>query len=167
MFIVSFRADAIESTDDPQGSPSADRTSANIEEFKKELILKREARQRAIAAVSSEMERLRRELDAEKEAHSETSRMLELLRSAQNDARARTNTADDSLKKTREKDQKPNEHELAAKRLEAQRLTSVLKVNLSNVFLQIFTFVKSKSIYQIISDEPENFERLLSNFYRY
>ncbi|KAK9302939.1 hypothetical protein QLX08_005208 [Tetragonisca angustula] len=121
--------DAIESTDDPQGSPSADRTSANIEEFKKELILKREARQRAIAAVSSEMERLRRELDAEKEAHSETSRMLELLRSAQNDARARTNTADDSLKKTREKDQKPNEHELAAKRLEAQRLTSVLKIS--------------------------------------
>ncbi|XP_043520029.1 227 kDa spindle- and centromere-associated protein-like isoform X3 [Frieseomelitta varia] len=121
--------DAIESTDDPQGSPPADRTSGNIEEFKKELILKREARQRAIAAVSSEMERLRRELDAEKEAHSETSRMLELLRSAQNDARARTNTADDSLKKTREKDQKPNEHELATQRLEAQRLTSVLKIS--------------------------------------
>ncbi|CAD1469927.1 unnamed protein product, partial [Heterotrigona itama] len=121
--------DASESTDDPQESPPADRTSANIEEFKKELILKREARQRAIAAVSSEMERLRRELDAEKEAHSETSRMLELLRSAQNDAQARTNAADDSLKKTREKDQKPNGHELAAQRLEAQRLTSVLKIS--------------------------------------
>ena len=77
------------------------------------------------------MERLRRELDAEKEAHSETSRMLELLRSAQSNAQARTNAADDCLKKTREKDQKPNEHELAAQRLEAQRLTSVLKVNLS------------------------------------
>ncbi|XP_043272751.1 uncharacterized protein PFB0765w isoform X2 [Venturia canescens] len=57
--------------------------TSNMEEFRKELSLKREARQRAIAAVSSEMDRLRRELDAEKEAHSETSRVLDLLKSGQ------------------------------------------------------------------------------------
>ena len=55
------------------------------EDFKKVLILKREARQRAIAAVSSEMERLRKELDAEKVAHSETSKIVELLKSAQSE----------------------------------------------------------------------------------
>lgn len=52
----------------------------NLEEFRKDLSVKREARQRAIAAVSSEMERLRKELDAEKEAHSETSKILDLLK---------------------------------------------------------------------------------------
>ncbi|XP_033200367.2 uncharacterized protein LOC117162655 isoform X2 [Bombus vancouverensis nearcticus] len=118
----------IESIDDPQESPPVDRTT-NIEDFKKELIMKREARQRAIAAVSSEMERLRRELDAEKEAHSETSRMLDLLRSAQKDEQAQTIAANDRLKKSREKDQRASEHELAAQRLEAQRLTSILKIS--------------------------------------
>ncbi|XP_068972461.1 myosin heavy chain, cardiac muscle isoform isoform X2 [Bombus flavifrons] len=118
----------VESIDDPQESPPVDRTT-NIEDFKKELIMKREARQRAIAAVSSEMERLRRELDAEKEAHSETSRMLDLLRSAQKDEQAQTIAANDRLKKSREKDQKASEHELAAQRLEAQRLTSILKIS--------------------------------------
>ena len=68
------------------------------EEFKKELILKREARQRAIAAVSSEMERLRRELDAEKVAHSETSKILELLKSAQ--TQLPTSTTDEDESKT-------------------------------------------------------------------
>lgn len=50
------------------------------EEFKRELLMKREARQRAIAAVSSEMERLRSELEAEKSAHSETKVLLEKLK---------------------------------------------------------------------------------------
>lgn len=131
--ITLLQTGPIESIDDPQESPPVDRTT-NIEDFKKELIMKREARQRAIAAVSSEMERLRRELDAEKEAHSETSRMLDLLRSAQKDEQAQTIAANDRLKKSREKDQKASEQELAAQRLEAQRLTSILKVNFSSVF---------------------------------
>lgn len=117
------------SIDNPQESPPTDRTP-NIEEFKKELTLKREARQRAIAAVSSEMERLRRELDAEKEAHSETSRVLDLLRSAYNDPQSQTQAsgADGTLRRSRIKDQKPDEQELAVKRMEAQRLSSILKV---------------------------------------
>lgn len=121
--------DPIESIDDPQESPPIDRAT-NIEEFKKELTLKREARQRAIAAVSSEMERLRRELDAEKEAHSETSRVLDLLRSAQSDSHSQVqpNTVDVNIKRSRIKNQQPDEQELAAKRVEAQRLSSVLKV---------------------------------------
>ncbi|CAL7934120.1 unnamed protein product [Xylocopa violacea] len=119
-------AGPIESIDDPQESPPADR--ANIEEFKKELTLKREARQRAIAAVSSEMERLRRELDAEKEAHSETSRVLDLLRSAQSDDQARTSVDEDS-KKSRSREEKQEDRELASQRVEAQRLTSILKVS--------------------------------------
>ncbi|CAK9830074.1 hypothetical protein ANTRET_LOCUS7312 [Anthophora retusa] len=118
----------IESIDDPQESPPADR-AANIEEFKKELTLKREARQRAIAAVSSEMERLRRELDAEKEAHSETSRMLDLLRSAQNDAQAQKSAADENTEKSTGKDQKEEEEKLTVQRLEAQRLMNILKVS--------------------------------------
>ncbi|XP_054003809.1 uncharacterized protein LOC128889830 isoform X1 [Hylaeus anthracinus] len=119
-----------EDVDDLQASPATDRAN-NIEEFKKELTLKREARQRAITAVSSEMERLRRELDAEKEAHSETSRVLDLLRSAQNDDRTQPQTSETngSSRKSRIRDQKPDEHELAMKRVEAQRLTSVLKVS--------------------------------------
>ena len=117
------------SIDNPQESPPTDRTP-NIEEFKKELTLKREARQRAIAAVSSEMERLRRELDAEKEAHSETSRVLDLLRSAHNDPQSQVQAsgADGNLRRSRIKDQKPDEQELAVKRMEAQRLSSILKV---------------------------------------
>ncbi|XP_076628642.1 uncharacterized protein LOC143345421 isoform X2 [Colletes latitarsis] len=119
-----------EDVDDAEGSLPPDRTT-NIEEFKKELTLKREARQRAITAVSSEMERLRRELDAEKEAHSETSRVLDLLRSDQNDPRAQQETgeADGNFTRTRLKDSKPDERELETKRVEAQRLTSVLKVS--------------------------------------
>ncbi|XP_043797390.1 trichohyalin-like isoform X4 [Apis laboriosa] len=118
----------IESIDDPQESPPTDR-AMNIEEFKKELTLKREARQRAIAAVSSEMERLRRELDAEKEAHSETSRMLDLLRSAQNDAQAQTSVVNNTLKRCTDIDQKQDERDLAMQRLEAQRLSNILKIS--------------------------------------
>ncbi|XP_076288733.1 uncharacterized protein LOC143213091 isoform X2 [Lasioglossum baleicum] len=122
--------DPIDTMANSQVSPPVDRAT-NIEEFKKELTLKREARQRAIAAVSSEMERLRRELDAEKEAHSETSRVLDLLRSAQNDSQtqAQGGKADGSIKRSRFRDPKPDEQELAMKRVEAQRLTHILKVS--------------------------------------
>ncbi|XP_076643253.1 uncharacterized protein LOC143353654 isoform X2 [Halictus rubicundus] len=122
--------DPIDTMANSQVSPPADRAT-NIEEFKKELTLKREARQRAIAAVSSEMERLRRELDAEKEAHSETSRVLDLLRSAQNDSQtqAQGGKADGSIRRSRFRDPKPDEQELAMKRIEAQRLTYILKVS--------------------------------------
>ena len=122
--------DSMGSIDNPQESPPTDRTP-NIEEFKKELTLKREARQRAIAAVSSEMERLRRELDAEKEAHSETSRVLDLLRSAHNhpQSQVQASGADENLRRSRIKDQKPDEQELTVKRMEAQRLSSILKVS--------------------------------------
>ena len=128
ILIYYFLIGPIESIDDPQESPPTDR-AMNIEEFKKELTLKREARQRAIAAVSSEMERLRRELDAEKEAHSETSRMLDLLRSAQNDAQAQTSVVNNTLKRCTDIDQKQDERDLAMQRLEAQRLFNILKVN--------------------------------------
>lgn len=122
--------DRIDATANSQTSSPADRAT-NIEEFKKELTLKREARQRAIAAVSSEMERLRRELDAEKEAHSETSRVLDLLRSAQNDSQTQPQAgkADESVRRSRFRDPKPDEQELAMKRVEAQRLTYILKVS--------------------------------------
>ncbi|XP_046140976.1 golgin subfamily B member 1 isoform X2 [Osmia bicornis bicornis] len=119
----------LEPTDGSQGNASTERAT-NLEEFKKELTLKREARQRAIAAVSSEMERLRRELDAEKEAHSETSRVLDLLRSAQNDSQAEgQRNVDESLKRSRIRDQKPDEQEVITKRVEAQRLSNILKVS--------------------------------------
>nr|XP_033329704.1 centrosome-associated protein CEP250 isoform X1 [Megalopta genalis] len=120
--------DPIDSIDTSQEGPPNDRTT-NIEEFKKELTLKREARQRAIAAVSSEMERLRRELDAEKEAHSETSRVLDLLRSAQNDSQSQAQASKDDGRRSRFRDPKPDEQELAMKRVEAQRITHVLKVS--------------------------------------
>ncbi|CAD6228727.1 GSCOCG00006520001-RA-CDS, partial [Cotesia congregata] len=87
----------------------------SLEEFKKDLSMKREARQRAIAAVSSEMERLRRELDAEKEAHSETSRILDLLKSQSENA---------SRKNWKDEWQGTN-----SVHLDAQRLTDVLKVS--------------------------------------
>jgi uncharacterized protein with von Willebrand factor type A (vWA) domain len=99
-----------------------------MEEFKKELSLKREARHRAIAAVSSEMERLRRELDAEKEAHSETSSTLALLRSARSDSQ---DLGSDSKSAAREREarERADENEKELRRAEAQRLTNTLKVS--------------------------------------
>jgi len=99
-----------------------------MDEFRKELTLKREARHRAIAAVSSEMERLRRELDAEKEAHSETSSMLAQLRSAHNNPQDLAN--DDFVKATMKEQERKHadESEKALKCAEAQRLTRILKV---------------------------------------
>ncbi|XP_078038975.1 uncharacterized protein LOC144471105 [Augochlora pura] len=120
--------DSIDPIDTSQESPPIERATT-IEEFKKDLMLKREARQRAIAAVSSEMERLRRELDAEKEAHSETSRVLDLLRSAQNDSESEGQAGKVDGWRSRFRDPKPDEQDLAMKRVEAQRITYVLKVS--------------------------------------
>ena len=90
------------------------------EEFKKELMLKREARQRAIAAISSEMDRLRQELEAEKVAHSETAQLLENLKQTQIKSVIESKTeANNDLEKT---DQKTLD------RAEALRLSDLLKV---------------------------------------
>ncbi|CAL1677764.1 unnamed protein product [Lasius platythorax] len=122
--------DAVDSIDDISESTSnSDRASAGIEEFKKELTLKREARHRAIAAVSSEMERLRRELDAEKEAHSETLSMLTLLRSAHGDLDLATGGFAKSTMKQQGEDKRLDESEKVLRRAEARRLTSTLKVS--------------------------------------
>lgn len=100
-----------------------------MEEFKKELTLKREARQRAIAAVSFEMERLRQELDAEKKAHSKTSSMLALLRST-GDNSQNLDFANDDFVKAKERGERKHdeENEKATRRAEALRLTNTLKV---------------------------------------
>lgn len=52
-------------------------TSPLNEEFWKELAVKREARQKAIAGISNEMERLKRELETERSAHAETKKLLD------------------------------------------------------------------------------------------
>jgi len=106
---------------------TVDRAAINMEEFKKELSLKKEARHRAIAAVSSEMERLRRELDVEKEAHSETSSMLALLRSTRSDSLDLGNSK--STSREREAHERADENEKELRRAEAQRLTNTLKVS--------------------------------------
>lgn len=130
-----YVVDAVDSIDDISESASnTDRTSANIEEFKKELTLKREARHRAIAAVSSEMERLRRELDAEKEAHSETLSILALLRSAHGDLDLATGDFAKSTMKQQEDDKSSDESEKILRRAEARRLTSTLKVKLYSLY---------------------------------
>lgn len=104
----------------------------NLEEFKKDLSMKREARQRAIAAVSSEMERLKKELDAEKVAHSETSKILDILKTQADNGSScnnvelqyievSTNTPDDwNDKSTKQSSNLIQQN--------AQRLTDVLKV---------------------------------------
>jgi len=118
----------IDSIDDvPESTSKPNCAASSMDEFRKELSLKREARHRAIAAVSSEMERLRKELDAEKEAHSETSSMLAQLRSAHSNPQDLAN--DDFVKATKEQQRKhADENEKALKRAEAQRLTRILKV---------------------------------------
>lgn len=88
-----------------------------LEDFKKDLCLKREARQRAIAAVSSEMDRLRRDLDAEKEAHSETSKVLDLLKTQAETAAEKPEVPEPPL---------PSANALQR---DAQRLTDVIKVS--------------------------------------
>nr|CAD7267920.1 unnamed protein product [Timema shepardi] len=56
------------------------RVAEEIERFKAEMSIKREARQRAISAVSSEMERLRSELNSEREARQHVVEEYEKLR---------------------------------------------------------------------------------------
>ncbi|XP_071646902.1 uncharacterized protein [Temnothorax longispinosus] len=125
--------DDIDSIDDiPESASNPNCASASMDEFRKELTMKREARHRAIAAVSSEMERLRRELDAEKEAHSETSSMLAQLRSAHSNPQDLDLANRDFAKATmkeREEHKHADENEKALKRVEAQRLTRTLKVS--------------------------------------
>lgn len=72
------------------------------------------------------MERLRRELDAEKEAHSETLSMLTLLRSAHGDLDRTGNFAKSIMKQA--EDKCLDESEKVLKCAEARRLTSTLKV---------------------------------------
>ncbi|XP_018309288.1 interaptin isoform X5 [Mycetomoellerius zeteki] len=126
--------DIVDSIDDiSENTSNPNRADSSMDEFRKELTLKREARHRAIAAVSSEMERLRRELDVEKKAHSETSSMLAQLRSVYSNRDPQDlDLANDSFVKTTMKEQERNhtdESEKALKRAEAQRLTRVLKVS--------------------------------------
>ncbi|XP_050464364.1 interaptin isoform X2 [Cataglyphis hispanica] len=127
---VENAIDVFDSIDDiSENASNTDCTSANIEEFKKELTLKREARHRAIAAVSSEMEKLRKELDAEKEAHSETLSMLTLLRSVHGDLDLTTGDFAKSTMKQQRNDKSLDESEKVMRRAEARRLTSTLKVS--------------------------------------
>ncbi|KAL6447187.1 hypothetical protein ACFW04_001471 [Cataglyphis niger] len=127
---VENAIDVVDSIDDiSENASNTECTSANIEEFKKELTLRREARHRAIAAVSSEMERLRKELDAEKEAHSETLSMLTLLRSVHGDPDFMTDDFAKSTMKQQKNDKSLDESEKVMRRAEARRLTSTLKVS--------------------------------------
>lgn len=132
----------IEGVSESTSNPNC--AAASMDEFRKELTLKREARHRAIAAVSSEMERLRRELDAEKEAHSETSSMLAQLRSAYSNPQD-LDLANDGFAKATMKEQEERKHaeesEKALKRAEVQRLTRILKV----LFI-IHFMLQSKSV---------------------
>nr|KAF7404332.1 hypothetical protein H0235_015026 [Vespula pensylvanica] len=123
--------DCTQSTDNiSEGSTTADRAIGGLDLFKKELILKREARQRAIAAVSSEMERLRQELEAEKEAHSETSRVLDLLRSTQaGNQNDNSMISDRNGKRSKSIDEDSDDNEMLIRRIEVQRLSSILKVS--------------------------------------
>ncbi|KYN04778.1 PREDICTED: myosin-10 isoform X2 [Cyphomyrmex costatus] len=122
--------DIVESIDDISNPNPA---SSSMDEFRKELTLKREARHRAIAAVSSEMERLRGELDAEKKSHSETSNMLTQLRSVCSNRNPQyLDSANSDFVKTMMKEEErkhTDESEKALKRAEAQRLTRILKVS--------------------------------------
>lgn len=106
--------------------------------------MKREARQRAIAAVSSEMERLRKELDAEKEAHTETTRILDILRSAQgniNDGKGVEVTSSTCEMLELQLAEERKEHSQHVRRMEAQRLTNTLKARQFTLFEDIAIIV--------------------------
>lgn len=151
-----YAIDVIDSIDDlPENTSNSSCAAANMDEFRKELTLKREARHRAIAAVSAEMERLKRELDAEKEAHSETSNMLAQLRSIHSNPQdldlANGGFVKATMKEQEERKQK-DESEKVLKRAEAQRLTHTLKV-LFAIHLIRFTIKIRKQIhrYRLVS----------------
>ncbi|XP_011163659.2 WEB family protein At4g27595, chloroplastic isoform X2 [Solenopsis invicta] len=125
--------DIVDSIDSvPKSMLNSNCSVTSMDEFKKELTLKIEAKHRAIAAVSSKMERLRRELDTEKEAHSETSSMLAQLRSVHSNSQ-HSDLANGGFVKTmmreQEKSEQTDESEKTLKRTEAQRLTRILKVS--------------------------------------
>lgn len=81
------------------------------------------------------MERLRKELDAEKEAHSETTRILDILRSAQGnindpeDKRAIEVSTSTCERLQLELAEERKEHRETVRRMEAQRLTNTLKAS--------------------------------------
>ncbi|XP_047362235.1 putative mediator of RNA polymerase II transcription subunit 26 isoform X2 [Vespa velutina] len=135
--IISLNKDDVESTGTTDNNISEDSTADRtivMDLFKKELILKREARQRAIAAVSSEMERLRQELEAEKEAHSETSRVLDLIKSGtqsvnQNDISIVTSVERNGKRSKSIDEDLDTDNEMLLRRIEVQRLSSILKVS--------------------------------------
>ncbi|XP_051174985.1 myosin heavy chain, cardiac muscle isoform isoform X2 [Leptopilina boulardi] len=135
------------------------------EEFKKELILKREARQRAIAAVSAEMDRLRKELDAEKVAHSETSKILEILKAAQNlpsssevENEIKTqicNRCSDISEKDSEMKTKDDAKDEKKENVEAVRLTDLLKISeevMNNIRFQL---EKADDLFYQLDNVPE------------
>nr|CAD7439281.1 unnamed protein product [Timema bartmani] len=78
------------------------RVAEEIERFKEEMSIKREARQRAISAVSSEMERLRSELNSEREARQHVVEEYEKLRK-QLDLRTNGDHNDQDLHDERER----------------------------------------------------------------
>ncbi|KAL0110105.1 hypothetical protein PUN28_013626 [Cardiocondyla obscurior] len=128
---VGSREDIDLIDDVSESTSNSNCAGASLDEFRKELSLKREARHRAIATISSEMERLRRELDAEKEAHSKTSDLLAQLRSTCGSSQD-CNLASEDFAKTVKKQGElkcMDESEKALKRAEAQRLTRTLKVS--------------------------------------
>lgn len=128
--------------------------SSSNDEFKKELMLKREARQRAIAAISSEMDRLKRELEAEKVAHSETAKLLDGLKEAQALSTAESKTDGNDNSETKTDDKKTSE------RIEALRLSDLLRVRFFIIliillWLEIFY---AEAFLQLFSDVlPEFF----------
>lgn len=81
------------------------------------------------------MERLRKELDAENEAHSETLSMLTLLRSVHGDPDLATGDFAKSTIKQQRDDKSLNESEKVLRCAEARRLTSTLKVKLYSLYL--------------------------------
>ncbi|XP_001602394.1 myosin heavy chain, non-muscle [Nasonia vitripennis] len=104
--------------------PISGSSSESVEELRSQLVLKREARQRAIANISSEMDRLRRELESEKSAHEQTRKTLEELQQAKSTERL----ADDNCGCS------------ASERLEASRLADLLKTSeqaMSELWLQV------------------------------
>ncbi|XP_014229255.1 golgin subfamily B member 1 [Trichogramma pretiosum] len=95
-------------------------STMTMEEFQHDLLLKREARQQALANISSEMERLKRELQNEKIAHSETVRQMELLKSNRSIDATDSDETENCLLKLDDK---------AKELIEALRLSDLIKIS--------------------------------------
>lgn len=100
-------------------------TMAKLDDFKKELSNKRELRKQALDVISNEMKTLRQELQTEKEAHAETSKILEDLKDAQVESQSQT------LPKNFDCD-------LMTQEFEAIRISESIKVNKTNSIIFIF-----------------------------